>query len=126
MIQLFRVLLPSWKFFDGTVDAPILWHRLSSDGVQFDEWIQSIPKAGKRSWKNLFLNTRENYLFAAHALLEYLKNDFQEQSDPKVSLELVKNLVEFQIKLQVPTQGKSYFQFKFNDDYLSHVYRREG
>ena len=124
MIQLFRVLLPSWKFFDGTVDAPVLWYRLSDDGVQFGDWILSVPKAGKRSWNKLFLNSHENYLFAAHALLEYLKNDLNDQADPSVSLELVKNLVEFQMN-HTPVKPNAFYQFKLNEDYLSPVFRRE-
>ena len=123
MNQLFRVLLPSWKFFDGRVDAAVLLYRLSDDGIVFGDWILCIPKTGKRSWKKLFLNTRENYLFAAHALIEYLKNDLSDGSDPAVSLELVKNLVEFQIRESEVNSKSNYFQFTLKGpEYLSPVF----
>ena len=112
MIQLFRVLLPSWKFFDGLVDAPVLYHRVSQDGVNFGEWSQTIPKAQKRRFKNLLLNSNENYLFAAHALLEYFKNDLQEKSDSQVSLELIKNLVLYRLKELDQISEVSFFQIR--------------
>ena len=121
---IFRVLLPSWKFFDGVVDAPVLQYRLSRDGVSFNDWAPCIPKTGIRTWKKLWVNSRENYLFACHALVEYLKNDLEDGSDPAVSLELVKNLVEFQVKSSALTPELNYFQFNLRD-YISPVFRMD-
>lgn len=123
MIQLFRALIPSWRFFDGNVDAANLYFRMSDDQTNFSDWILCIPKTGKRTFKNLFLNSRENYLFACHALVEYLKNDLEDQADSTVSLELVKNLVQFQIQASAIKQS-SYFQFKISTpEFISAVYK---
>lgn len=94
MNELIRVLIPSWRFFDGVADAAVLFHRTSADGVTFSEWNQTLSKPQPRSWGKLFLNSQENYLLAAHALLEHLKNDLDDQVDASVSIELVQNLVK--------------------------------
>ena len=106
MNELIRVLIPSWRFFDGTVDAAVLYHRTSDDGVSFLEWQQTLPKPQTRTWIRLFLNAHENYLLAAHALMEHLKNDLEDQVDPSVSIELIQNLV----RLQAP--NTKHYQFK--------------
>ncbi len=117
MIQLFRSLIPSWRFFDGNVQAASLYYRTTTNQKDFTDWILCIPKTWERSWKNLFLNSQENYRFACHALVEYLKNDLEDQCDPTVSLELVKNMVQFQIN------EKRSFQFKLTTpEYVSPVY----
>jgi hypothetical protein len=121
MNQLIRVLIPSWRFFDGTVDAPILTHRTSSDGLTFSEWQLTIPKPAHRTILKLFLNATENHLFATHALIEYLKNDLVDGVNATTSIELVKNLVIHH------TQPESFFQFRLTCevvDYTSEVYRR--
>lgn len=121
MNQLIRVLIPSWRFFDGTVDAPVLSHRISQDGQSFSEWITTIPKPARRSFSNLFLNPNENQLFAAHALIEYLKNDLTDGVDASISIELVKNLVIHY------AQPGHHFQFRLTCeavDYTSEVYLR--
>ncbi len=114
MVQLFRVLLPSWKFFDGVVDAPELFYR-AVEPMKTD-WTLCIPKTGKRSWKKLWINERENFLFASHALIEYLRDDFADGSDPSTSLELVKNLVQFQMHEQGINPKKFQFMLASTTD----------
>lgn len=121
MNQIIRVLIPSWRFFDGTVDAAVLTHRISDDGTTFGEWQNTIPKPPRRAWGKLFLNSNENQLFASHALLEYLKNDLVDGLNAEVSIELVKNLVEFEAK------PKRFFQFRLvcqTVDYTSEVFEK--
>lgn len=107
MTQLFRVLLPSWRFFDGVGEAPELYYRTSFETSS--PWVLGIPKIQSRSWKKLFVNTEENFLFACHALLEYLKDDLRDGLDASVSLELIKNLTIYQMNLA----GVSSTQFQF-------------
>lgn len=121
MNQLIRVLIPSWRFFDGTVDAAVLLHRTSTDGQTFSEWQSTIPKPTRRTFGKLFLNADENRLFASHALIEYLKNDLVDGADASTSIELVKNLVIHEAK---PEQ---FFQFRLTCeavDYTSEVFQR--
>ena len=121
MNQLIRVLIPSWRFFDGTVDAAVLLHRTSMDGQTFSEWIPTIPKPASRTLSRLFLNPRENQLFASHALIEYLKNDLVDGADASTSIELVKNLVIHEANPQ------HAFQFRLTCeavDYTSEVFQR--
>jgi hypothetical protein len=121
MNQLIRVLIPSWRFFDGTVDAAILLHRTSTDEKTFTEWQTTLPKPDPRTLDRLFLNAHENYLFAAHALIEYLKNDLADEVDATTSIELVKNLVVFEI------EPDHYFQFRLTCeavDYTSEVFQK--
>jgi hypothetical protein len=116
-----RVLIPSWRFFDGTVDAAVLYHRLSDDGTTFSDWKVTIPRPPHRTLGRLFLNAHENYLFACHALIEYLKNDLTDEVDASPSIALVKNLVEFEVK------PVAFFQFKIvceSVDYTSEVFHR--
>ena len=115
MNKLFRVLIPSWRFFDGTVDAAILKHRLSEDGVIFSDWQITILKPPRRTIGRLFLNARENHLFACHALIEYLKNDLTDGTDASTSIELVRNLVEFESK------PERYFQFQLTCESVNYV-----
>jgi len=121
MNQLIRVLIPSWRFFDGTVDAAVLQHRTSTDGQIFSDWQSTIPKPVRRTFGNLFLNPHENQLFAEHALIEYLKNDLVDGVDASTSIELVKNLV---IDEANPAH---FFQFRLTCeavDYTSEVVQR--
>jgi len=87
-IQLFRVLLPSWKFFDRVASVPRLWVRFSQDGKSFSDWIDRLPRKGSRDWGRLFLNPRENKLFAAHSLL----SQFAEAPEEGASKDLVVRL----------------------------------
>ena len=121
MNQLIRVLIPSWRFFDGTVDAATLWHRTSPDGQTFSDWQPTLPKPARRTFGKILINPEENYLFAAHALIEYLKNDLVDAIDASTSIELVKNLVIFQ------AHPKQYFQFRLTCeaiDYTSEVFQK--
>jgi hypothetical protein len=103
MLQLFRVLLPSWKFFDGVAPAPELFYRICQNSglnaaATQSPWTLCIPKIKSRSFENIFINEYENYLFSSHALIEYLKDDLREGCDPSVSLELVRLLVIEQMR----------------------------
>jgi len=127
MLKILRVLLPSWKFFDGASDAPELYYRVVEDASILGEWKICIPKTKARALKNLFINSEENFHFASHALVEYLKNDLDEDANAQTSLALVKNLVQYQIEA-LGENAKS-FQFKLDTEinssepiYLSSVF----
>jgi hypothetical protein len=119
-LQLFRIFVPSWKFFDGASLAPELYHRFSLDGESFSDWQVSIPKVQKRSFKNLWINDQENYYFAAHALLEYfmseLSGDLPDENENSVTLKLIQNLVVFQIRAKAIQPLLFQFQIEYPDD----------
>ncbi len=122
MIKLFRAFFPSWRFFDGVVSSPELYYRVSQNGESFGDWILCIPKTKKRSFKNLFVNSRESFLFASHALLEYLKDDLEGEVDPTTSLELVQNLVRFRISEEGLEWKKFQFEVAYSSDLAAPLY----
>lgn len=128
MLKLFRVLIPAYRFFDCTTDAPELLYRTSTDLSCIDHqgalgsWILCIPKPGPRTFKNLFLNHEENFLFACHALLEYFQNDLNEGLEESTSLSLVQNLVRFQIKKFNPTARTFQFFLGYTMDSADALY----
>jgi hypothetical protein len=123
MLKLFRVLLPAYRFFDCTNDAPELLYRTSKEPQDaFGPWNLCIPKPGPRTLKNLFLNHEENFLFACHALLEYFQNDLNEGMEESTSLFLVKNLVRFQIKKFNPDARTFQFSLGYTLDPADALY----
>jgi hypothetical protein len=125
MLKLFRVLLPSYRFFDCTTDALELLYRTSTERQDsFGPWALCIPKPGPRKLKNLFLNHEENFLFACHALLEYFQNDLndgieegiEEDIAESTSFRLVQNLVRFQIKKLNPEARIYQFSLGYTMD----------
>jgi len=120
-LHLFRVLFPSWRFFDEVDLAPVLWVRISNNAdafgsEAFGEWTECLRKTGARTWTGLFLNGRENALHACHSLLKQFVLNLEEgDAESSVSLELVENLVLtslINLKM-IPADPKaSYFQFK--------------
>jgi hypothetical protein len=112
-IQLFRVLLPSWKFFDRAAPVPGLWVRYSRDGATWNEWIDRLPPGGDRDWERLFWNPRENERFAAFAVL----SQFAEDPKDPVSLELVTRLAVRGLSGDPdPGPGAAAMQFKLVSD----------
>ncbi len=41
-IQLFRVLFPSWRFFDRLGDTPQLYSRTAPEGRELGDWSPSV------------------------------------------------------------------------------------
>jgi hypothetical protein len=91
LLQLFRVLLPSWKFFDDVPEVPELWISFSKDPLT---WRKVIPDVVSRSWHHLFLNQKECERFACYSILNQMVWDLENGSFPSsVSAELCEKLV---------------------------------
>lgn len=115
LLQLFRALFPSWKFFDDVTQAPTLSYLLYLDDVPVGDWVQALRNPGKRRLINLFYNAHENFLFAGHSLLGRLRDELQLHADSSVSLDLIQNLVRyelFQMPLPDSADRKLTFQFR--------------
>ncbi len=103
--MLFRVLFPSWRFFEEFGSLPALSYRIKTKPSQdFGPWMSAIPSP-KRPWHSLFLNPEGNLFLAFHSLLEQCTDDLEEFDGKELnsftqttSYLLVKNLTEHQIK----------------------------
>ena len=92
-LQLMRILIPSWRFFDEAGDHAIL--EIQSDGVT---WVDALP-AQPRPASALVFNPRGNLRFAEHSLLEQFTTDLAEtppselhRFEESVSYQLVERL----------------------------------
>jgi hypothetical protein len=96
---LFRVFIPSWRFFDELGEVSHLYYRFGADPESLGDWIQYSEKPN-RHLGALFLNPRGNLHLANMGLISELPS----------TQELVENLVRFQI---IETKASQFFfQFK--------------
>jgi hypothetical protein len=127
--QLFRVLIPAWRFFDQKGDVPVLYYRTSVNGLDFSNWKNALALRPQRNIRTLFVNGEGNAFLACHTLIEQLVDDLYEEALPKdsfqesVSFRLVENLVRNRILIQEsarPGTSELRFQFKITtpDDLL--------
>jgi hypothetical protein len=91
-----RVLLPSWRFFDGLGTAPELLMRVGPSVSSFGPW-QFVITVPPRRWRTLVWNPEGQLALASHALLERLQHELEEQPGTPpatlVAYQLVLNLV---------------------------------
>ena len=144
-VQLFRVLFPSWRFFDVMGETPTLYYRVASSSEDLGEWQAALEKPELRSpyWPfNLFLNSENNFVLAGYSLVEQLVSDMEEmygeiqgetqgvtgrdseELERSVSFQLVDNLVRFQIRQNLqptPTEAKLVYQFKVRSEPIRKV-----
>jgi hypothetical protein len=102
VIHLFRVLFPTWRFFEDVGVVPQLWHRYIGDQSP-EEWQLTLPPL-KRNYFMLFFNPWGNVTLAYGSLLESLLTDINDlpSADSEsvatlTSYKLVRRLVEFKI-----------------------------
>jgi hypothetical protein len=114
-LQLFRVLIPSWRFFDVADPMPMLEFRMAPEGQGFGPWLEAIERPGKRSAWRIFWNPVENERLARHSLVRQLLDDVNDEVEPdiadSVSYELVRNLVLDRVGSEARA-GKLRFQFR--------------
>jgi len=118
VMNLFRSLFPSWRFFEELAEVPVLFYRTGATESSLGEWQEALPQ-GKRFWGNLFLNPRGNLVFACGTLLDQLMNDIEAWDTQKelkfnesVSYRLVKNMVLVWMKKNPYVDGLGVYQFK--------------
>jgi hypothetical protein len=107
VLKLFRVVIPSWRFFDELGDVSRLHYRFGSESSKLGPWILYSEKPA-RNLGTLFLNPRGNLYLANIGLISGL---------PETE-ELIENLVQWEVVQARP--GKFFFQFK-TDDFISEL-----
>src|SRR4051812_5994815 len=70
-IFMFRMFFPSWRFFDDIGHVPVLFYRKSTQGKEFEPWVECLNKP-TRKWRTLLLNPQGNFLLACGSLLQRL------------------------------------------------------
>jgi hypothetical protein len=100
-LELFRLLFPSWRFYSEVTEVPVLFYRLPDES---DIWKLAINKS-KQHWHSLFFNPEGNLYHAITSLLQKAEQEIGELEDPQiitfensVSFNLIKNLVEYQLR----------------------------
>ncbi|MCC6930194.1 MAG: hypothetical protein IT359_14510 [Gemmatimonadaceae bacterium] len=120
LVVLIRVLVPSWRFFDGLQVTPAIRVRVARAGEDFGAWEPILAPAARRWW-HVVWNPEGNLVLAQHALLERLLMDVGEwEGDAAavtslVSYDLVLDLVTSAIARDARFAGAARCQFKLVD-----------
>ena len=121
--NLFKSMFPSWKFFDESVDTPVLLYRTKLATV-FSQWEICVPHPEKK-WFHLLYNPHGNFYLAYHSHIQQLLGDLTTFEDSKlesfhqhVSYKTTENFVRYTL---MKKKCISLFQFKIssvkiNDD----------
>lgn len=117
LLNFFKPIFPSWKFFDESVDTPLLYYR-TINGQEVSGWIICVPHAPKK-WFHIFINPTGNFYLAYHSHIQQLLGELDACNDDQitafhksVSYKMTENFVRFEL------QRKNYignFQFKISD-----------
>jgi len=117
-LQLFRVLFPSWRFFDGPIEQPVLFYRVAAGGGEWSAW-QVALRRPPRKWHSLFLNGEGNLFLACYTLLDQLEDDLGKMDVPdgeaferSASFQLTRNLVCFLLRERGEMRNGCRYQFK--------------
>jgi hypothetical protein len=105
--HLFRVLLPSWRFFDRAAALPRMEVRYGEDENELGPWSNPFPVQPHRAWGRIFLNARENEKFAAYGVI----SQFIEDPDNPVSKALIERLAE-QCLRRMGSPAEKLLQFR--------------
>ncbi len=115
-LQLFRALIPSWRFFNDTMTVAVLEGRkLPVDG-QTESWIPLLPKRGQRAFYELFYNPRDTILFASHAALEQFVTDPKSLTSQKLIESLARDyLTTPQFEFRVLLDGEEIYRSRSSE-----------
>lgn len=109
IVNLFKALCPSWKFFDESIDTPVLLFRLINE----NEWKICINHPRKR-WFHILYNPQGNFYLAYHSHIQQLLGDLDQADDltaqqfhQHVSYKICENFVR-------SMKPSSDFQFKIS------------
>ncbi len=121
-IYLFRVLFPSWRFFEDLCELPVLYHRVRAADGAFGPWRKSLSSDRRHLYKLLF-NAEGNKLLAYQGLLQQVENDMQsvtEGSEAEFASSVSYRLLERLVRKQIPRselpegEGPVFFQFRLS------------
>lgn len=116
--RIFRVLFPSWRFFEDITPIPKVYYRIQQNGFVYTPWIELQFSPGPRKFSHLFHNPDENLRITYQVQIEQLLNDIAiAQSDAEgfipqlASYKIIFALIRLQILDRHP-EGFESFQFK--------------
>lgn len=111
LLKQFRVLFPSWRFFESLTPIPKVYYRISRDGVSFLNWQEFQFNEGPRQWYHLFYNPMANLRLTYRVQIEQFLNDVAELDC--YSENFHKSLISYQI---VSTFLKQELQLRYRQD----------
>lgn len=110
ILQLFRSLIPYWKFFDRFGYVPRLFYRFETKD-QWSEWQDFHPQL-HFSWFQLFHNPHVNLVMWEQSLLSQLVDDTKEVKPHQVENLETYLWVRDLVADRVQAQGFHCFQFE--------------
>ena len=140
--SLFANVFPSWRFFDQEGETLRLQARFTVSNspkpcpIESEKWQDILPPI-ERSLKNVFLNSRGNFLHASYNLVAKLTSEVtaldegatSENIEASPNYEFLDHLVQYQIRALATDKKVLNYQFRIfhqrqNDDILlSPVYQ---
>lgn len=107
LLEFFKPLFPSWKFFDESIDTPVLLYR----ELNQSEWKIAVP-VPERRWYNILWNPEGNFYLAYHSHMQQLMGDLTEADEKEMhafqnhpSYKITANFVKA-LNLKTPYQFK--------------------
>ena len=118
-LALFRVLLPSWRFFEDIAPTPRLWCRVATRDADFGPWRELLRGPTRRAGA-LILNPGGNLHLACHAVLEQFQGELEEAPSDIPARELigyglVANIVAYELRTAEGADPHLRFQFRLAD-----------
>lgn len=118
-LQLFRVLFPSWRFFEDIAAVPVLHYRCENSSGEFSAWREALRRP-QREMLGIFCNPQTNLYHACQSLLQHLESDIGDcQTEQEigtfadsVSYLLTRHLVASLIRQEHSELQAKRFQFK--------------
>jgi hypothetical protein len=117
-LNFFKAFFPSWKFFDESVNTPVLLIRTQYNETLSD-WQVAYPPP-KTKWFHFLLNPQGNFYLAFHSHIQQLLGELtlcDEEETKKfhtlVTYKTTVNFARFKV-LQLTAEAK-YFQFKISN-----------
>ena len=116
-MNLLKILIPSWRFFDRAGDLSQLYFKAHTGNGNYGFW-QEVLIPPKRHLGNFVLNPQGNLYLASQALVERLVQEISEDDqgvmtpefiEHQSAFKLVKNLVEVSLK----ERNSSFQRFQF-------------
>lgn len=113
VLQLLKLFLPTWKFFDHVGLVPVVYFRMGDQEGHLSQW-RKVIEVPERQWMNFILNPKGNWISHQHTALHQLLNDnlkFEvDDLEKSNSFQFIKSLVEQ--KLISSEDKKNFYQFK--------------